>query len=158
MPPLSVWAGSLDEQVLGNPGDAVPFRGGCVDLGSEPAFVVGFSEHPEEADEPAWHGHHEETSFSLHRAPVRMGYAARQKDESARPHLEFVVSAMKDVLAGEDLEVLVLVLVYVEWRIQKWWQFLPEAGGVAFRFDEERRPSEAKALPTVRFNRMTTRS
>jgi hypothetical protein len=86
-----------------------------------------------------------------------MGYAAWQKDESARRHLEFVVSALEDVLASEYLEVLVLMLVDVEWGIQKGRGFLPDADGVARGFDENRRPAEAQALPTVRFKRMTMR-
>ena len=88
----------------------------------ERSRTIGVGQHPEEAVETARGSHDEKPTRSRHNAAMRMRHPARQGKEVTRAYVEPIAAALEDVLALQDVEQLVLVLVDVQGRIEQRWQ------------------------------------
>jgi hypothetical protein len=78
---------------------------------------------------------------------MRMGHAARQGEEVTRADVEPIAAALEDVLALQDVEQFVLVLVDVQRRVEQRWQLLPHRDGGSRRLTRTVPPPNVSRLP-----------
>jgi hypothetical protein len=141
-----------DETTSGDPGDAVARRGLGVRLWSQISSALCVRQHPEEAVESTRTRHYQEAADPLHHAPVRMWDSTRKYEKGTRADVEPITAALEHVLALQDLEDLIFMLVNVQRRVQERRQLLPCGEPHGRGLDQDCAASEHETFAVLRLD------